>query len=167
MKRLASPATRAISRPTYQDERLVGLELELKVPSVSNRRVNYHQAIADKGRQQDATRAALDELLERPPLPVLVILTRVSARRLDDDNLAGAFKAIRDTVARWIHGLEERVPRLVDGRPVLTAKGVAMTRPHAPDGEADGITWLYAQRSSSTGHQAAAITFHLPTPTQD
>jgi hypothetical protein len=34
-----------------------------------------------------------------PPLPVTVTLTRVGPRALDDDNLAGSFKAVRDGVA--------------------------------------------------------------------
>jgi hypothetical protein len=37
---------------------------------------------------------------ELPPSPV-VTLTRVAPRMLDDDNLQGSFKAIRDAVAKW------------------------------------------------------------------
>jgi hypothetical protein len=36
---------------------------------------------------------------KRPPLPVVVRLVRISPRAFDDDNLQGAFKAIRDGVA--------------------------------------------------------------------
>jgi hypothetical protein len=35
-------------------------------------------------------------------LPCVVRLTRIGARKLDDDNLAGAFKACRDQIAREI-----------------------------------------------------------------
>jgi crossover junction endodeoxyribonuclease RusA len=34
-----------------------------------------------------------------PPLPVTVTFTRVGPRALDDDNLAGSFKAVRDGAA--------------------------------------------------------------------
>jgi hypothetical protein len=36
---------------------------------------------------------------KRPPLPVVVRLVRIAPRAFDDDNLQGAFKAVRDGVA--------------------------------------------------------------------
>lgn len=36
---------------------------------------------------------------ELPPLPLLVVITRVGPRKLDDDNLAAACKYIRDQIA--------------------------------------------------------------------
>jgi len=38
----------------------------------------------------------------RPILPVLVILTRISPRKLDDDNLQYAFKSLRDYIADYL-----------------------------------------------------------------
>lgn len=32
----------------------------------------------------------------------VVMLTRIGAKQLDDDNLQGAFKAVRDRVAKWL-----------------------------------------------------------------
>ena len=44
----------------------------------------------------------------RPPIPCTVRLTRVApSSGLDDDNLAGALKAVRDTVAEWI-GVDDK-----------------------------------------------------------
>ena len=40
--------------------------------------------------------------LVEPTLPVVVTLTRVGPRQLDDDNVAGCFKATRDGVADWL-----------------------------------------------------------------
>lgn len=41
--------------------------------------------------------------LERPPVPCSCLLMRVApSRGLDDDNLAGALKSVRDAVAAWI-----------------------------------------------------------------
>lgn len=51
--------------------------------------------------------------------PITILLTRVSPRKLDDDNLQGALKSIRDGVADWL-GID--------------------------DGSAD-LSWQYDQRS--------------------
>lgn len=40
-----------------------------------------------------------------------VTLTRISPRRLDDDNLRGALKAVRDGVADWF-GVPDNDPRI-------------------------------------------------------
>ncbi len=40
-----------------------------------------------------------------------VTLTRLGGRRLDDDNLAGAFKAVRDRLAKWL-GVDDADPRV-------------------------------------------------------
>lgn len=45
---------------------------------------------------------------QRPPVPCTVRLTRVSPRgTADDDNLAGAMKAVRDQVAEWL-GVDDK-----------------------------------------------------------
>lgn len=43
----------------------------------------------------------------KPELPCTVVLTRIAARDFDDDNLAGAFKGVRDAVADWL-GVNDR-----------------------------------------------------------
>jgi hypothetical protein len=44
----------------------------------------------------------------KPALPCSVLLTRVApSSGLDDDNLAGSLKAVRDEVARWL-GVDDR-----------------------------------------------------------
>lgn len=44
----------------------------------------------------------------RPPIPCTVRLTRVApSNGLDDDNLAGALKAVRDQVAEWL-GVDDK-----------------------------------------------------------
>lgn len=55
-------------------------------------------------------------------VPASVTFTRVGPALLDDDNLAGAFKAIRDEVAKWF-GVD--------------------------DGPSGPITWRYEQRRQS------------------
>ncbi len=46
------------------------------------------------------------------PLPLRVVLTRLSPRSLDTDNLAISNKAIRDQVAEWL-GVNDRDPRVL------------------------------------------------------
>lgn len=44
-------------------------------------------------------------------LPAVVLLTRIAPRELDDDNLRGALKAVRDGVADWL-GVDDRDKRV-------------------------------------------------------
>lgn len=62
-------------------------------------------------------------------LPLVVTLTRIAPRKLDDDNLRGALKAVRDGVA--------------------DALGV-------DDGD-DRVTWLYSQRKGAVRENAVVI----------
>ncbi len=64
-----------------------------------------------------------------PPLPCTVTLTRISERYLDDDNVRGALKAIRDEVAAFL-GVDDRDPRVV---------------------------WAYAQMKQKRGHFGVRI----------
>lgn len=44
----------------------------------------------------------------RPSLPCTVLLTRIApSNGLDDDNLAGALKGVRDQIAEWL-GVDDR-----------------------------------------------------------
>lgn len=44
----------------------------------------------------------------KPPIPCSVLLTRVApSAGLDDDNLSGALKGVRDQVAEWL-GIDDR-----------------------------------------------------------
>ena len=68
--------------------------------------------------------------LPKPPLPVVVTLTRIGVRDLDTDNLAGGFKSVRDEVAAWL--------------------GVG-------DSTRDPITWVYEQQRGERGQYACRI----------
>lgn len=48
----------------------------------------------------------------RPKLPCVVTLTRISPRALDDDNLRGALKHVRDGVADALGLKSDRDPRV-------------------------------------------------------
>ena len=47
----------------------------------------------------------------RPKLPITVTITRIAPRKLDDDNLAGACKSIRDGVADYFQ-TDDRNPHI-------------------------------------------------------
>ena len=50
----------------------------------------------------------LKRLLEKPPVPCVVTLTRLApSNGLDDDNLVGSLKSVRDAVADWI-GVDDK-----------------------------------------------------------
>ena len=72
------------------------------LPSRANQRVHWSKA-QKRARLQRSTAcgytlAAMGTQLQ-PRRPVLVRMTRVSPRLLDDDNLQGAFKSMRDGIA--------------------------------------------------------------------
>lgn len=54
-----------------------------------------------KNRQKAAAKVCLHNI-EIPPLPLLITITRIGPRKLDDDNLASACKYIRDQIAATV-----------------------------------------------------------------
>ena len=62
-------------------------------------------------------------------LPCVVTLTRIAPRELDDDNLAGGFKSVRDGVADWL-AIKDNDKR---------------------------VEWQYAQRKGAPRHYSAMI----------
>ena len=104
-----------------REEALI-LAIPMKLPSVANQRIHW----ATKARQVKAQRQAVefawltmadrytweirfDRFLQGSGIEVT--LTRIAPRALDSDNLASAFKAIRDEVAKrlWVNDNDPRV----------------------------------------------------------
>jgi hypothetical protein len=85
---------------SHPQEPILRVEFPLRTVSVNHR--EHHFARASRVRSQhEAVRCALGPLgVPHPPLDVF--LTRIASKRLDDDNLAGSFKAIRDAIAKWL-----------------------------------------------------------------
>lgn len=81
-------------------------ELPLRIESCANKREHW----SVRARRTKLHRAAA---LAVPvhPLPCVVTLTRVAPRKLDDDNLASGFKALRDGVADRL-GVNDNDPRV-------------------------------------------------------
>ena len=66
-----------------------------------------------------------------PPvaIPCTVTLTRIGPRKLDSDNLAGGFKAVRDEVARWLK-INDNHPDVVWAYQQVTSKEVKVGYPY-------------------------------------
>ena len=75
--------------------------LPIVLVSEANARGHWSTKSPRVQNQRLAARLAVADLLRRaqPQMPVVVTLTRIAPRKLDDDNLRSAFKAVRDGVA--------------------------------------------------------------------
>lgn len=81
----------------------IRMRLQIHLPSVANQRLHWAVKARLSKSQRTLARISLCASSPIPPsLPVTVVLTRISPRKLDDDNLRSAFKAVRDGVADWL-----------------------------------------------------------------
>ena len=96
--------------------------IPIKLPSLANIRLNWRAFASLKKSQKVATMVCMVGK-PIPPLPLLITITRIGPRKLDDDNLASACKYTRDQIA--------------------TTVGV--------DDGSDLYTWRYAQRKGRYG----------------
>jgi len=80
----------------------IEVNLPTHLPSRANERLHWSKRQKRSRFQRDmaylCTREALNHQ-DWPEIPLIVMLTRISPRPLDDDNLRGAFKSIRDGIA--------------------------------------------------------------------
>ena len=86
------------------------VEVPTRLVSEANTRTHWRAKAKRVASQRLITKAVLSGV-PRPALPVAVLLTRVAPGELDDDNLSGACKAVRDEVAAWL-GIDDRDPRV-------------------------------------------------------
>jgi hypothetical protein len=102
------------------------VSIPIPLPSAANLREHW----TARHRRIKSQRVAVAWVINnkpRPDLPCIVTLTRISPRKLDDDNLQGAFKGVRDEVADWL-GVDDGDSR---------------------------VTWLYAQRKGKASIEVA------------
>lgn len=108
-KRTKAPAGYA-NGVEHLDGRLV-ITFALKTVSESNQRGMHFGAKASRvAKQREAAKDQVD-VLSAQALPLEVILERATPCRLDDDNLRGALKAVRDGVADAL-GVKDNDPRV-------------------------------------------------------
>lgn len=90
----------------------VGVKFFVPVKTVSEANSHEHWRQRQKRAKEQRLAAAFGGASrchpsELPPFPLVVTLTRVSPRELDDDNLQGATKHFRDGIADWL-GVDDR-----------------------------------------------------------
>ncbi len=74
------------------------ITIPMRLPSLANCRMHWRAMDRLKKGQKQAIAAAMyGKVL--PALPVIITMTRTGPRRLDSDNLASAFKYVRDSIA--------------------------------------------------------------------
>ncbi|MDP1543175.1 MAG: hypothetical protein Q8L99_08500 [Polycyclovorans sp.] len=81
--------------------------LPLRIQSAANLREHW----AVRSKRVKSERLAALALSITLPLPVVVTLTRIAPRPLDDDNMIGGFKALRDGIADRL-GVADNDPRV-------------------------------------------------------
>lgn len=81
------------------------LNIPIKTISSSNSREHW----ARKARRVKAERSAAYMMMPNIKPPCVVTMTRVAPRRLDDDNLRGCLKAVRDGIAQRL-GIDDADP---------------------------------------------------------
>lgn len=100
-----SPPKISIPSPLTQTVTPQRLSIPLRTGPGMNIREHHYERSRRVKRERIATAWAFQAAphLQRPALPVLVTLTRCGpSRGLDDDNLAGSLKGVRDAVAEWL-----------------------------------------------------------------
>lgn len=78
---------------------MISIELPIKTVGGLNAREHWRKRAVRVRGERAAGHMSVKHSRGKPTLPVTVTLVRLSAGKLDDDNLQGAFKAIRDGVA--------------------------------------------------------------------
>lgn len=87
---------------------MIQVHIPIRLPSLANSRLHWRRLAALKKEQREWTALALRDVLVPSP-PLVVIVTRIGPRRLDDDNLVAACKYIRDQIASEI-GIDDGSP---------------------------------------------------------
>lgn len=83
----------------------------IKLPSLANSRLHWRRTATLKKKQRETTRLSMilamagtqpSRLLQLTCAPIVVTITRIGPRKLDDDNLTAACKYVRDQIAASI-----------------------------------------------------------------
>lgn len=86
-------------------------EIPIHLPSLANLREHWAVRAKRAKEHRAAARTVVRVAPLKPGQGAVVTLTRRAPRALDDDNIRGAFKSIRDGVADAL-GIDDRDPRV-------------------------------------------------------
>lgn len=108
-KAVGSADAVASDEPGKEGAAGVGTAIVIPTRTVSGLNVREHwRARAARVRKERETTAWGLIGKTRPAVPCVVVLTRVGpSNGLDDDNLRGALKGVRDEIAKWL-GVDDR-----------------------------------------------------------
>ena len=100
----SAPKIKAVTEPSGSyAEGVYCLTAPIKVVSEANLREHWAAKNKRKAAQQVALRLYWGQYVQKlPSPPMMVIFTRIGQRKLDDDNLANAFKGLRDQFAKMV-----------------------------------------------------------------
>lgn len=108
---------------------ILSVEVPIELPSRSNdhRSNTWHARKKLVARQRQLVGLWLRQHAH-PGLPVTVVMTRLAARKVDQDNLRGALKAVQDEIAAWlgVDDRDERVRFLHEQGPAPKSSGQAV-----------------------------------------
>ena len=106
------------------------IDIPIHVVSEMNLREHYFARTKRKKAQRAAVQLYRRQIEKARKLrkPLTITLTRVAPRKLDSDNLAGAFKCVRDEIAKILQ---------ID------------------DGDETAATWEYRQTKAAKSHHIA------------
>lgn len=96
----------------------IHLKVDTRIESEANLREHWTKAHKRHTAQKWHVHAALVPFSSQVELPCSIELKRISPRSLDDDNLATAFKYVRDTIAAIL--LNDFRPGRADNDPRIT-----------------------------------------------
>lgn len=98
------------------------IEFFIKVKTISESNTFDHWTKKHKRKQNQKilTWDAFKPHLNKVTLPCTVHMTRISPRTMDDDNLRGCLKTIRDSIASMI--FPDKAPGRADDNPLITWK---------------------------------------------
>src|SRR5437870_475420 len=82
--------------------------IPIKLPSLANSRLHWRRMASLKKRQRAAVMYCMAGL-KLPAPPLVVTITRIGPRKLDDDNLQSACKYVRDEIAAVV-GVDDGSP---------------------------------------------------------
>lgn len=116
---------------------LIEFDVPLHTISEMNLKEHWARSAARHKNQKKAITLILKVNSVPKDLPVTITMTRCMSRMLDDDNLRGAFKWIRDALAEWF------CPGLAAGR--------------ADDDKR--ITWKYSQEKCTSKKKHTHLSF--------
>ncbi len=89
---------------------MIRVIVPIRILSEANGREHWRAKAKRTGRHRGWAHTSLIGQ-PKPAPPLVITLTRIAPRTLDDDNLASGFKAARDGVADWL-GIDDGDKRL-------------------------------------------------------